>query len=448
MPVDRRRSRAHAPGAARAAARGDPGRRAQSSRRPWLVEQLPPDDYTVVRRSSGTRTSTPCSRALSGSASASSRAGRRTRGPSRRRARRAGARSSRASGRARCPGRARARPRARGAGARDGLALPARAISRRVRRQSGDAHARAADRARLRDLRPARDRRNGVRPRVYPRQAPPLEESSPCSPPPQTTASSTPTPGTVARNLVVFFAVVFWLATVYWVYKDARRRIEDPWLVAMATLLGAVPPFLGPLIYMLFRPPEYLEDVRERELEMLAIEERLAERDLRCPVCRGAVEPSYPRLPGLHDPAQAGVRRVRGAARADLAGLPVLRDARPAERRDGRGRLAAGSPAPAPAPRRTSASRPMAIETHTRARQAGRRPARRSAARSSRASSGAGYELRGARLLKVSKALGPRALRRAQGQAVLRRARRLHHLRPRPRARGLAARTRSPASAR
>jgi len=97
----------------------------------------------------------------------------------------------------------------------------------------------------------------------------------------------------VARTLVVFMAVVFWLATVYWVYKDARRRIEDPWLVAMATLLGAVPPFLGPLIYMLFRPPEYLEDVRERELEMLAIEERLAERDLRCPVCRGAVEPSY-----------------------------------------------------------------------------------------------------------------------------------------------------------
>ena len=134
----------------------------------------------------------------------------------------------------------------------------------------------------------------------------------------------------VARNLVIFMVVVFWLATVYWVYKDARRRIEDPWLVAMATLLGAIPPFLGPLIYMLFRPPEYIEDVRERELEMLAIEERLAERDLRCPVCRGVVEPSFLVCPGLHDPAQAVVRGVRRAARADLAGVPVLRDARPA----------------------------------------------------------------------------------------------------------------------
>ena len=78
------------------------------------------------------------------------------------------------------------------------------------------------------------------------------------------------------RNLTIFFVVVFWLATAYWVYKDARRRIEDPWLVAMATLLGLVPPFLGPIIYLFFRPPEYLEDVRERELEIQAMEERLS----------------------------------------------------------------------------------------------------------------------------------------------------------------------------
>ena len=97
----------------------------------------------------------------------------------------------------------------------------------------------------------------------------------------------------VTRNLAIFFVAVFWLATAYWVYKDARRRIEDPWLVAMATVLGAIPPFLGPLIYMLFRPPEYLDEVRERELEMLAMEERLAEHGLRCPVCRGPVEASF-----------------------------------------------------------------------------------------------------------------------------------------------------------
>ena len=97
----------------------------------------------------------------------------------------------------------------------------------------------------------------------------------------------------VIRNLAIFFVIVFWLATAYWVYKDARRRIEDPWLVAMATILGLVPPFVGPLIYMLFRPPEYIDDVRERELEIKAIESRLSLRELQCPVCRAEIEPTF-----------------------------------------------------------------------------------------------------------------------------------------------------------
>jgi hypothetical protein len=95
------------------------------------------------------------------------------------------------------------------------------------------------------------------------------------------------------RNLSLFFVVVFWAATAYWVYKDARRRVEDPWMVAMAAVLGIVPPFLGPIIYMFFRPPEYLEDVRERELEIKAMEERLARRDLHCPVCRAEVSAEF-----------------------------------------------------------------------------------------------------------------------------------------------------------
>jgi Double zinc ribbon len=97
----------------------------------------------------------------------------------------------------------------------------------------------------------------------------------------------------VARNLGIFFVGVFWVATVYWVYKDAKRRIEDPWMVAMAAVLGAIPPFVGPIIYMFFRPPEYLEDVRERDLEIKAMEQRLARRDLHCPVCRAEVDASF-----------------------------------------------------------------------------------------------------------------------------------------------------------
>ncbi len=94
------------------------------------------------------------------------------------------------------------------------------------------------------------------------------------------------------KNLSIFFLVLFWIATAFWVYKDARRRIEDSWLLSVAIAMGIVP-FVGPLLYMLFRPPEYLEDVRERELEIKAMEQRLARRDLHCPVCRAEVDPAF-----------------------------------------------------------------------------------------------------------------------------------------------------------
>ncbi len=96
----------------------------------------------------------------------------------------------------------------------------------------------------------------------------------------------------VIRNLAVFLLLVFYLATIYWIYKDAKRRIEDPIIVTVVTLIGIVP-FVGVFIYMLFRPPEYLDDVRERELEIKAMEKRLGGRDLHCPVCRAEVEQEF-----------------------------------------------------------------------------------------------------------------------------------------------------------
>jgi Double zinc ribbon len=97
----------------------------------------------------------------------------------------------------------------------------------------------------------------------------------------------------LARNVSIVVLVLFWLATGYWTFKDARRRIGDPWLVGLATAIGFFPPFLGPIIYMFFRPPEYLQDTLERELEIKAMEERIAQLDQRCPVCRARVEPSF-----------------------------------------------------------------------------------------------------------------------------------------------------------
>ena len=97
----------------------------------------------------------------------------------------------------------------------------------------------------------------------------------------------------VTRNLALFFVAVFWLGLAFWVNRDARRRIDDGWLVGTATLVGLVP-FIGPLVYLLFRPPETLAEVRAREIEIRALESRLAQKPQpHCPVCRSGIEPSY-----------------------------------------------------------------------------------------------------------------------------------------------------------
>jgi double zinc ribbon protein len=97
----------------------------------------------------------------------------------------------------------------------------------------------------------------------------------------------------IARNLAVVLAVVFWLALGFWVYKDARRRISDPFLVFFATVLGLVPPYIGPVVYLLFRPADTLEDARCRRAELRALERQFAGSRPTCPVCSSAVETDY-----------------------------------------------------------------------------------------------------------------------------------------------------------
>jgi hypothetical protein len=98
-------------------------------------------------------------------------------------------------------------------------------------------------------------------------------------------------------NLLLLFLVVLWLALVYWTHADAKRRIADPLLVTCATI-AALFPFVGTIVYMVVRPPEYLEDVHERELEIAAAEARLAQvQDHSCPYCEHPVEQAFLRCP-------------------------------------------------------------------------------------------------------------------------------------------------------
>jgi hypothetical protein len=96
----------------------------------------------------------------------------------------------------------------------------------------------------------------------------------------------------LTRDILVAALVALWLGLAFRTHRDAKRRIDDGWLVGVATLLGLVP-VAGPLLYLLFRPPETLDEAHARSVEIRAIEERLGRVEPRCPVCRTTVEPGY-----------------------------------------------------------------------------------------------------------------------------------------------------------
>ena len=100
-----------------------------------------------------------------------------------------------------------------------------------------------------------------------------------------------------AASLLLLFLVVIWLALIFWTFMDARRRIADPMLVGCATAASLFP-FVGTIVYLIVRPPEYLDDVRERELEIAAAEARLATLEhVHCQYCGFEVEKDFLRCP-------------------------------------------------------------------------------------------------------------------------------------------------------
>jgi hypothetical protein len=148
----------------------------------------------------------------------------------------------------------------------------------------------------------------------------------------------------LAVKIVILFLVVIWLALLYWTYADARRRIGDPLLVGVATATSFVFPYIGTVVYMIVRPPEYLTDVRERELEMQASEARLAELGYHlCPHCDYEVEKDFLRCPNcmrkLKDPCQNcgkpldPVWRVCPYCEAEVGGIQAT-SRRPRRRRE------------------------------------------------------------------------------------------------------------------
>jgi len=101
----------------------------------------------------------------------------------------------------------------------------------------------------------------------------------------------------LAVSLLILMFVVVWLALIVYTYLDARRRLSDPFLIACATIASFFP-YIGTAVYAIVRPPEFLEDAQERELEIKAAELRVRQLTAAsCPNCEHPIEKDFLRCP-------------------------------------------------------------------------------------------------------------------------------------------------------
>jgi hypothetical protein len=180
-------------------------------------------------------------------------------------------------------------------------------------------------------------------------------------------------------NLLVLSLVFVYLALIAWTYFDARRRIKDPVLVSCSVGASLVP-FIGPVIYTILRPPEFLEDRRERELEIRAAELRVKQlTGQSCPRCQYPLEKTFLRCPNcrarVKDPCPSCKKPVDPRwSMCPYCETPIQRE--PPRRRPTpeRRRPAAEPRRPAPEPGKAREERAPAGSS----RQAAKQPAKRS----------------------------------------------------------------------
>ena len=96
--------------------------------------------------------------------------------------------------------------------------------------------------------------------------------------------------------IVVFFfaafVVIFWVALIFWTWRDVRSRTQDTVLQITATILVAVFNLGGLFIYLVVRPRQTLAELYERQLEEESLLAEMTERQT-CPTCHYRVDNEF-----------------------------------------------------------------------------------------------------------------------------------------------------------
>ena len=106
-------------------------------------------------------------------------------------------------------------------------------------------------------------------------------------------------PVQIGARLIVAYLAILWLATAFWVFRDARRRTKDvisPYVAAGGVV--ALTPFLFPLgviAYRVVRPPETVTERAARDLESYVLAASVDHT--RCRTCARTVDETWMRCP-------------------------------------------------------------------------------------------------------------------------------------------------------
>ena len=93
--------------------------------------------------------------------------------------------------------------------------------------------------------------------------------------------------------VLIAYAVILWLGTIVWTYRDIRERTTDGWSQTVSLALVVLFNIPGLVLYLILRPHETLTEAYERRLEAEALMRDMPEPRPSCPTCQRGLEAGF-----------------------------------------------------------------------------------------------------------------------------------------------------------
>lgn len=97
----------------------------------------------------------------------------------------------------------------------------------------------------------------------------------------------------VVVAVLIAYAVVLWVGTIVWAYRDIGDRTHDGWTQAVSVLIVVIFNIPGLFLYLILRPHETLNEAYERKLEAEALMREMPDARPACPGCQRSISEEF-----------------------------------------------------------------------------------------------------------------------------------------------------------